>query len=338
MRSKKFLSIFLVTFLVASFEIVPSFGESPWDKTVSDTKVELDEVVSSEVDTATATVQVNEEDSKDSKTKKEEEKEKKEQEEEEKEQEEENTGLATLPNGPAYVGAFGGLNVRTAPWGSINGAICNDEQVTITGRDGDWYICETSIGTGYCHARYIFSSPGKAYYGDDPDDPTGGSNGDNGGTVTTSEVVINVDADSVQGKVVQAAQQIHDKYQGYQSYPYNEYTEGGNLGCAQVATSVLVAAGVLEAVAEEDGLGYASLNCDGTISLLEDAGWTSVSWPPYQAGDVVFWETYCPGPSHVGIIMNSGNSAQAMNNSSSDRMPVYCDADDMTVCKVMRKL
>ena len=116
MRSKKFLSIFLVTFLVASFEIVPSFGESPWDKTVSDTKVELDEVVSSEVDTATATVQVNEEDSKDSKTKKEEEKVKK-------EQEEENTGLATLPNGPAYVGAFGGLNVRTAPWGSINGAI-----------------------------------------------------------------------------------------------------------------------------------------------------------------------------------------------------------------------
>ena len=245
--------------------------------------------------------------------------------------EEESSGLATMPDGPAYVGAIGGLNIRSSAWGNIITAVVDNTQVTICGREGDWYKI-SSPTAGYVHARYIFDAPGKAYAGNDPTNPNGSSS-----SGSTGDVIIDVDGDSVQGKVVSAAKQIHDKYQGYQAFPYHAYTEGGNLGCAQVATSVLCAAGVLSATDSVGGLGYASLGCVQTISLLEQAGWSSVSWPPYQAGDVVFWETYQPGPSHVGIVMNSGNSAQAMNNSSSKRMPNYSDIEAMKICKIMRK-
>ena len=246
--------------------------------------------------------------------------------------EEEAAGLATMPDGPAYVGAIGGLNIRSSAWGNIITAIVDNSQVTICGREGDWYKI-SSPTAGYVHARYIFDAPGKAYAGNDPVNPNGSSSSSG----STPDVIIDVDGDSIQGKVVSAAKQIHDKYQGYQAFPYHAYTEGGNLGCAQVATSVLCAAGVLSATDSVGGLGYASLGCVQTISLLEQAGWSSVSWPPYQAGDVVFWETYQPGPSHVGIVMNSGNSAQAMNNSSSKRMPNYSDIEAMKICKIMRK-
>lgn len=254
--------------------------------------------------------------------------------EEKKDDEEEATGLATLPNGTAYVGVYSYLNLRDGVWGNITGKMYNNEEVTITGRDGDWYKVSTSKGDGYLHARYVFAEKDKRYYGNEVnewDNPNGYSSSPSGSsnTVQASDVIINVDGDSVQGKVVNAAKQIHDKYQGYQAFPYDPLTEGGNLGCAQVATTVLKAAGVLN---------QTCLNCTGTISLLEQAGWSSVTWPPYQAGDVVFWETYQPGPSHVGIVMNSGNSAQAMNNSSSKRMPQYSDITSMKICKIMRKL
>lgn len=244
-----------------------------------------------------------------------------------KKEEEKATGLATLPDGKAYVGVYSYLNLRDGAWGSITGSLYNNEEVTITGREGDWYKVTTSKGDGYVHARYIFDSPDKRYYGDDPSESGSGSG--SSGTVSTSDVIMNVPGDSVQAKVVNAAKQVHDKYQGYKAFPYDPLTQGGNLGCAQVATTVLKAAGVLNKTC---------LNCTGTIDLLKAAGWSSVTWPPYQAGDVVFWETYQPGPSHVGIVMNSGNSAQAMNNSSSKRMPQYSDIESMKICKIMRKL
>ena len=244
--------------------------------------------------------------------------------------EEESSGLATMPDGPAYVGAIGGLNIRSSAWGNIITAVVDNTQVTICGREGDWYKI-SSPTAGYVHARYIFDAPGKAYAGNDPTNPNGSSSG------STGDVIIDVDGDSLQGKIVSAAKQIHDKYQGYQSYPYHAYTEGGNLGCAQVATSVLCAAGALDATDSVGGLAYASLGCEQTITMLEAKGWTSVSVPPYQAGDVVFWTTYLPGASHVGIIMNSGNSAQAMNNSSSQRQPSYSDVEAMTIYRVYRK-
>ena len=239
--------------------------------------------------------------------------------------EEENSGLATLPNGTAYVGVYSYLNLRDGVWGNITGSLYNNEEVTITGRDGDWYKVSTSKGDGYAHARYIFATKDARYSGNEVTSSSSPSGNDSG---SSSDVVIDVDGDSLQGKIVSAAKQIHDKYQGYQAFPYDPLTEGGNLGCAQVATTVLKAAGAIDSTC---------LNCNGTISLLEAKGWSAVNVPPYQAGDVIFWTTYQPGASHVGIVMNSGNTAQAMNNSSSKRMPQYSDVNYATIYKVYRK-
>ena len=322
-------NLLLIAFLLCSMGVFSVLAEDSDIDEGLDT-IEITDTTKTGSDEDTTTIKADEEASEksDSITEKAKEEVK---EKEEEETEEENDGLATLPNGTAYVGAFGGLNIRDGVWGNILTAIVNDSQVTICGRDGDWYQI-SSPTAGYVHARYIFDSPGQAYLGNDPTNPNGSSSND-----STPEVIIDVDGDSLQGKIVSAAQSIHDQYQGYQAYPYHEYTEGGNLGCAQVATSVLCAAGALDATDSCDGLPYATLSCDTAIDMLEEKGWQSVDYPPYQAGDVVFWTTYLPGASHVGIVMNSGNSAQAMNNSSSDRCPSYSDIEAMTIYRIYRK-
>ena len=330
---KKYSLLFVFMLCILSVSIVFGNDEAGTESDIDDSLSAVEVVKDQKEDVTDAdgkTVEADEKAAKDSKSKTEEAKEKEAEEKKaNEEKEEENNGLAKLPNGKAYVGVYSYLNLRDGVWGNITASLYNNEEVTITGRDGDWYKVSTSKGDGYAHARYIFDSPDKRYSGNEvyeSDNPNGGSSG---GTVNAPDVIINVDGDSLQGKVVNAAKQIHDKYQGYQAFPYDPLTEGGNLGCAQVATTVLKAAGVLDRTC---------LNCTGTISMLEAVGWSSVSWPPYQAGDVVFWETYQPGPSHVGIVMNSGNSAQAMNNSSSKRMPQYSDITSMKICKIMRKI
>ncbi len=239
-------------------------------------------------------------------------------------------GLATLPDGPAYVGVYTELKLRDGVWGTVIGELYNNEKVTITGRDGDWYKVSTAKGDGYAHARYIFDAPDKRYSGNEVTSSGGSNNYTSGGT---TDVVINVSGDSVQGKVVSAAQQLVEKYSTSGSFPYDPATNGGNLGCAQVVTTALKAAGVIN---------QTCLNCHGTIDLLNAAGWSSVSAPPYQAGDVIFWATYIPGTeSHVGIVMTSGNTAQAMSNSSSQHKPRYHDAEyngAYPVMRVMRKV
>ena len=252
-----------------------------------------------------STVKSDEKASSESKTKTEEAK-------EEKKKEEEKQGMATLPNGVAYVGVYSYLNLRSSIWGGVIGELYNNEEVTITGRDGDWYMVSTSKGDGYVHARYIFATKDARYQGND---------------VTAGDIVLDVKGDSVQGRVVNAAKQLVDKFSESGSFPYAPGTNGGRLGCAQVVTTALKAAGVINET---------SLGCIQTIGLLEDAGWKEVDVPPYQAGDVIFWETYTSGPSHVGIIMTSGNSATAMSNSSSQQKPRYHDAEYQTIVKVMR--
>ena len=241
-------------------------------------------------------------------------------------------GLATLPDGPAYVGVYTDLKLRDGVWGTVLASLENNEKVTITGRDGDWYKVSTDKGDGYAHARYIFDAPDKRYRGNEVSDSSSGSSNNytSGGT---TDVVLNVSGDSVQGKVVSAAQQLVEKYSESGSFPYDPATNGGNLGCAQVVTTALKAAGVID---------QTCLNCHGTIDLLSAAGWSSVTAPPYQAGDVIFWATYIAGTeSHVGIVMTSGNTAQAMSNSSSQHKPRYHDAEyngAYPVMRVMRKV
>ena len=330
----------LLVFLLCTLSVPIVFGNNETVSDDIDDSLSAVEVVNNEKedvsDSDGTTVKGDENASSETKSKTEEAKEEKEEKKDT--EEEENTGLAKLPNGTAYVGVYSYLNLRDGIWGNITGSLYNNEEVTITGRDGDWYKVSTSKGDGYAHARYIFDAPDKRYSGDEV---TQSSSGGSSGTVSAPDVIINVDGDSLQGKIVSAAKQLVDKYGTRLSFPYDPLTTGsqlGSLGCAQVATTALVAAGALDAKASSKGLAYASLNCTGTISMLEAKGWSSVSWPPYQAGDVVFWETYQPGPSHVGIVMNSGNSAQAMNNSSSGQAPHYSDITSMKICKIMRKI
>ncbi len=237
-----------------------------------------------------------------------------------------NDGLATLPNGPAYVGVNSSLNLRNGVWGDIIGDLSNNEKVTITGRDGDWYVVSTSKGDGYVYAGYIYSSPNSR-------NENSSANSSNNSDGSSSNVVLNVSGDSLQGKIVSAANQLVEDFPDYQSFPYAPGTEGGNLGCAQVATTVLCAAGALSPVSSSGGLDYASLAVDEAVDMLKDAGWVTATVPPFQAGDVVAWNDY----GHIGIIMTSGNSAQAMHNSSSARKPTYIDAEYFSIAEVLRK-
>lgn len=51
------------------------------------------------------------------------------------------------------------LNIRTSPWGKIIGSFHNGDQVTIIGREGDWYKISWNGRTAYCHANYV-GAPG----------------------------------------------------------------------------------------------------------------------------------------------------------------------------------
>lgn len=239
------------------------------------------------------------------------------------------SGMATLPNGTAYVGVYGTLNVRDDVWGNVLGELKNNESVTILGRDGDWYKAKTSKGQGYVHARYIFSTKNKRYHGNEVDES---NNPKRGGS---SEVVMNVSGDSIQAKVVSAAKNLVSKYATPSSFPYDPLTKGGSLGCAQVVTTALKAAGVLKKT---------SLGCVPTKGMLKNVGWSVVKAPPYQAGDVIFWSTYDSSgdgvkdpDTHIGIIMSSGNNVQAMSNSSSQKRPRFHSAEYAPVTTVMRK-
>lgn len=238
---------------------------------------------------------------------------------------------ATLPNGTAYVGVDSTLSIRdNAEWGNIVGQLVNNQEVTITGREGDWYKITSSAGDGYVHSRYIFSAKDQKYEGNDVYAPVGSNGGSNG-----SGVNYTVSGDSVQGKVVAAAEYLVETYKESGSFPYDPLTNGGNLGCAQVVSTALKAAGVVPNV---------DLSCYGVMGMLQNAGWQTVSAPPFQAGDCIFWSTYDSDGdgqkdpnTHIGLIMDSGNSVQAMSNSSSEHRPRYHDPFYAPITTVMRK-
>ncbi len=134
----------------------------------------------------------------------------------------------------------------------------------------------------------------------------------------------------MQTNIVNAAKDLVNKYSKSGSFPYAPETNGGRLGCAQVATTVLKNAGALTRT---------DLSCVGTLDLLEQAGWKKAKVPPYKAGDVIFWQgtQKKSGPTHVGIIMENGNNVQAMSNSSSQKKPRYHNANYAQLYCVMRK-
>ncbi len=232
------------------------------------------------------------------------------------------SGSATLPEGTAYVKVNTALNIRTGPWGQIVGWFHNNDQVKIIGRDGDWYKVSHNGQTRYIHSRYVSGSRN-----------SGGSSSSG----SSSSAIVDVPGTgSIAAKVVAAARNLVSKYSTPRSFPYHPATNGGSLGCAQVVTTALMSAGV------NTGIQLAVLN---TIPKLKALGWKEVNVPPYRAGDVITWKTYDrtgdgvkDNDTHIGIIMTSGNTAQAMSNSSSIKRPSLHSATYSPVCRVLRKV
>ena len=322
----------------------------------------------------------------------------------------EKTGLATLPDGQAYVGVTTYLALRDEPFGEILTRLYNNEEVIIVGREGDWYEIESEKGSGWVYGKCVFSSPnsrpsGNAsdtvdveddndsskpsednksnntynYYsftnpGDysltftsgktttnDSDTKVTNNNNSSSKKVTQNKTTKNKNTNKkkstkktakktskktttaknstdkkssgkLQDKIVKIAKEFVKKYSKSGSFPYYKRLKGGRIGCAQVATTVLKKAGALKQV---------STGCRQSIKLLQKAGWKKVKAPPYKAGDVIVWtetnKKKSKGPTHIGIIMESGKNVQAMSNSSRYRKPRLHKANYAKQYCVLRK-
>ncbi|MBR4329612.1 MAG: SH3 domain-containing protein [Candidatus Riflebacteria bacterium] len=279
--------------------------------------------------------------------------------------------LATLPNGKAYVGVSTFLALRDEPFGTVLARLYNNEEVLIVNRNGDWYEIESAKGSGWIYGKCVFASPNSNPSGAASDTANISETTDNGvdvGSKTYNYTVFNnpgqytttsstsssstqktktttkttttkktttakkSSGGTLQQKIVNAAKDVVKKYSKKGSFPYAPGLKGGVLGCAHVATTVLKKAGAIKSI---------SYGCKQTIGLLQKAGWKKTKVPPYKAGDVIFWtqtdKKKSKGPTHVGIIMESGNNVQAMSNSSSQKRPRYHKANYAKVYCVMRK-
>lgn len=234
------------------------------------------------------------------------------------------------------------LNVRTSPWGKVIGGLIRGEKIRIIGKEDPWYKISYQGGTAYVHQNYVSTASQPAgrvpvvypadYAGAIIDGTRqGGGTSATSGTAATTGTTATVSGD-LQTRVVKAAQSLV----GMRNFPYDPLTQGGSLGCAQVVSTALKNAGVMNRIC---------LNVTGVMSDLKARGWTYAQVPPYCAGDVVTWKTYdCTGDgvkdedTHIGIAVENGNNVQVMNNSSSQKMPRLCAANAMTLSHVLRKV
>ncbi len=107
---------------------------------------------------------------------------------------------------------------------------------------------------------------------------------------------------------------------------------GGRLACAQFVSTALKDAGVLTSQI----LGVPAL-----VTALRSKGYSQVTAPPFQTGDIVTWRTYDRSgdgrkddDTHVGVMCADG---KALSNSSSQRMPRKHDVFYAPICRVLRK-
>ncbi len=149
-------------------------------------------------------------------------------------------------------------------------------------------------------------------------------------TGTTGDSGTTAAAGDLPNKVAAEAAKLANK-----PFKYAAGTDGGRKGCAQVVTTALKAAGAVSRVV---------LGVLDAISDLKARGWKEVQVPPFAKGDVITWKTYDrsgdgvkDADTHIGIIVTSGNSAQAMSNSSSLLMPRYNSATYQPISRVLRK-
>lgn len=213
-----------------------------------------------------------------------------------------------------YVTADSGLNVRTAPWGTIDTSLPYGIAVQVTGKINDWYRINYNGKVRYVHASYITKN-----------------RSDVTGTTPTAQPGQTIPAGSLQQRIVAAARNLI----GSKNFRGAE-VDYGNKACAQVVSTALKNAGAMDRVV---------LNCRAIISDLRAKGWQEVSVPPFCEGDVITWKTYdytgdgVDDPdTHVGIIVKEGNSFMSMSNSSRLRTPRLHDPYYMPVTRVMRKV
>lgn len=153
---------------------------------------------------------------------------------------------------------------------------------------------------------------------------------------SSATVVEKQKSDSGEGGFFQRIVEAANKVVG-RRFDYAAGTQGGRLGCAQVVSTILKAAGAMKDV---------MLGVLAVISDLRGRGWKEVKPPPYQDGDVVTWATYdrsgdgrIDPDTHIGIISKEGNTVYAINNSSSQRKPVKVELGSFgaRISRVLRK-
>lgn len=173
---------------------------------------------------------------------------------------------------------------------NIIGTIKKGDQFKVKGRDMAWFDIEFTASPAYVYITLVTSDEGQKMQTDPG-------------------------ATAAQGRIKQAAYNVLNQV----PFPYDPATQGGNLGCAQVVTTALKAAGILDRI---------SLGVLETIDLLKAKGWRFVQPPPYQDGDVVTWKTYDrtgdgvkDEDTHIGIVIKENGTDMAMNNSSSHKRP-----------------
>ncbi len=134
-------------------------------------------------------------------------------------------------------------------------------------------------------------------------------------------------AEGSQGaRLVRAAAEIYKRYAVPNSFPYLPETNGGRTGCAQVVNTIFEEAGIpifgpnVRSGSEDY---YNRIRVIATANKLKQMGWVEVTPPPYQAGDVITWNTTGAPDSHIGIVMASGNNVQAISNSSEYGRPRF---------------
>lgn len=133
--------------------------------------------------------------------------------------------------------------------------------------------------------------------------------GSPGGTTTASS--------GVGAQIKQAAENLPDPF------PYAPGTQNGNLGCADVVTTALINAGVLNRSEH-------NLAVRGTMGILERRGWNAINPPPYSDGDVICWDPLPGGRHmHIGIIVVENGEPYAVHNSSSKRRVVKVPLSSM---------
>lgn len=137
---------------------------------------------------------------------------------------------------------------------------------------------------------------------------------------------------SLQERIVKQANRLVGKH-----FNYAAGTQGGVMGCANVVSSILRAAGVMKNI---------MISCRQVIADLLRRGWEQVKAPPYQDGDVLTWSTYDrtgdgrnDPDTHIGIIDKQGGTTYAINNSSSRRYPVKVELGAMhyPISRVLRR-